>query len=92
MGSFFFWADGVPVDTSTVGVLNLIGSLGPSAAAIFVVWMFLQFLRVEGDKRDKTHAEIVDRCVAALKENTESNREFVKSIGTICKATGSSRP
>jgi hypothetical protein len=90
---FILWAVGaVPMDPATGSILQLIGGLGQSAAAVAVVWMFLGFLKgFLSDLVGRIEA-MIDQQAKATQTHSDVLREFNRSVNGICKVDMATPP
>ena len=80
------FAAGGGVDPATASIINLIGGLGASGAAVAVVWMFLGFLRGFLSTMQSNQEKMADRQNDALRAVNETLRDFNSKSNTICRA------
>lgn len=63
-----------------------ISSIGPAAAAVIIVFMFLKFLRDEGAKRDKREAQF-SKTIQGNTKVTKATYDLLKNLnGELKKA------
>ena len=80
------FAAGGGVDPATASIINLIGGLGASGAAVAVVWMFLGFLRGFLSSMQANQEKMAERQNATMKDVGDTLREFNRTSNTICRA------
>ena len=79
-------AAGSVVDPATSSIVNLIGGLGASGAAVAVVWMFLSFLRSFLTAMYANFEALAERQGQIMRETSDALRDFTKNQHTICRA------
>lgn len=71
-------ADPGTVTSLTSPLVGLIGSLGSAAAACFVVWIFMGFLKETAKRRE----EIFERFTTELEKTTRDNAQIISKVST----------
>lgn len=84
-GLIILAAGGNAVDPMTGSIFNLIGGLGSAGAAVFVVWLFLNYLKGFQTEMYKNFEALAERQGQILRDVSDTLREFNRTSNDICR-------
>jgi hypothetical protein len=73
----FLWAEGASVDPGVGSIVQLVGGLGASAAAVLVVWIFVGYMKSTAGQNSE-----------ALNNLAEAVREMKAMVSNACRYQG----
>jgi hypothetical protein len=82
------WAVGATtVDPTTVSLVSLIATLGPTAGSIVVLYFCLAYMKNRDDKDREANAEVQKALRDLINQQGDVMREFTKAANGICRFT-----